>query len=473
MPKNKMFNLIQNFSYTLTSNLISLVISSIVILVVPKIIGVEEYGYWQLYLFYASYVGFLHFGWNDGIYLRYGGEKYEDLDKRYFFSQFWMMVIFQLSITFLMIVGSSFLFATNKNELFIFYMVSLNVLVVNTKYLLLYILQATNRMKEYSSITILDRFVYAVFIIVIVLFNIDKYQLMVFADLVGKFVSLIYAIYICKDIVFRKATTMYFDFKEVSENIIVGINLMIANIASNLIIGIVKFGIQRVWDVATFGKISLTLSISNLVMVFINALSLAIFPLLRRTDSKKLPEMYSIIRTMLMIPLLGVLLIYYPLKEILSMWLPQYKESLTYMALIFPMVIYEGKVALLTNTYLKTIRKERIILKVNIITVVVSLFTTLICTIILKNLLLAMVSIAFLLALRSILAEIMLAKFIIIEVKKDIILEAVVSILFILISWFINSWLGVLFYLIVYILYISIKRKDISNTYKKLKLLMK
>ena len=79
--KEKLIDLVKNFSYSLTSNLISLIISTLVVLVIPRIIGVEDYGFWQLYLFYSSYIGFLHFGWNDGIYLRYGGEEYDDLDK--------------------------------------------------------------------------------------------------------------------------------------------------------------------------------------------------------------------------------------------------------------------------------------------------------------------------------------------------------------------------------------------------------
>ena len=76
---SKAIEFIKNMSYSISSNLVSLIISTIVILIIPKIIGVEEYGYWQLYLFYTSYIGFLHFGWNDGIYLRYGGKEYKKL----------------------------------------------------------------------------------------------------------------------------------------------------------------------------------------------------------------------------------------------------------------------------------------------------------------------------------------------------------------------------------------------------------
>lgn len=473
MKKSNFFNIIQNFSYTLSSNLISLIISSLIIFVIPKIIGLEEYGYWQIYLFYLSYVGFLHFGWNDGIYLRFGGEQYNNLDKPLFFSQFWMISFFQIMIAFIIMFCSKLLYNTAENEFFIFNMIAINLIIVNVRYMLLYILQATNRMREYSVSTILDRLIYAVLIICLVLFGSNHYKPMIIADLVGKFISLLYLIYICRDIVIRKFSDFNFSFKEATENIKVGSNLMFANIASNLILGIIKFGVQRVWSVATFGKVSLTLSISNLLMTFINALSLAIFPVLRRTNRDRLPGMYSVIRTLLMITLLGLLVIYYPIKEILSLWLPQYANSLEYMALIFPMVVYEGKVALLTSTYLKTLRKEKVILRVNIVTVFISLISTLILTFYFKNLILTMLSIVFLLALRSILTELILSRIMDIDVKNDIILEGVLSITFISTGWFIDSWTGILLYLVVYLIYLVIKKKDISKTYKLLKKMLK
>src|SRR5699024_311861 len=99
----------------------------------------------------------------------------------------------------------------------------------------------------------------------------------------GKFISLIFAAYACKEIVFKKIDSFYLTISEAIVNINIGIKLMFANIAGMLIIGIVRFGIERVWDVATFGKVSLTLSISKMIMIFINAIGIIMYPLLRRT----------------------------------------------------------------------------------------------------------------------------------------------------------------------------------------------
>ena len=382
---SKAINFIKDFSYILISNLISLIVSILVVLIIPKLVGVEEYGYWQLYLFYASYVGFMHFGWSDGIYLRYGGKKYSELDKMLFFSQFYMLVLSQIIIASI-IALVAILFLTDQNRSFIMCMTSISLLILNIRQMLLLILQGTDRIKEYARATIIGRIVYFFTIIFFLIIGIREYQLMIVADLIGNIISLFFAMYYCKEIVFNRVTLFYFSFKEAINNISAGIKLTVANIASTLIIGVVRFGIERSWDVATFGRVSLTLSVSGLMILFINAIGIVIFPILRRTHSEKLPNIYVTIRDFLMVSLLGVMFLYFPLRIFLTEWLPKYSESLIYMELIFPMSVYEGKIVLLINTYLKTLRKEKLMLQINLIMLFISVVSTIVTTVILRNL---------------------------------------------------------------------------------------
>lgn len=468
---NKAKNFIKGFSYTLSSNLISLIVSTIVILIIPKLIGVEEYGYWQLYIFYASFVGFLHFGWNDGIYLRFGGAEYGELDKKLFFSQFVMLLVSQILIAIIVFIISKVL-AFDVDRHFIFKMISLTLVLDNVRWMLLFILQATNRIKDFARIIMLDRIIYIILIVFFLLGGIRDYRLLIAADIIGKVISLAFAIYLCKDMVFRKLSYFYFTFKEVAINISVGIKLMFANIASILLIGVVRFGIERSWDVSTFGKISLTLSVSNLMMIFINAVGLIMFPILRRTDEKKLPSIYETMRTLLMVPLLAIIVLYYPFKVLLSTWLPQYADSLMYMALLFPICVYEGKMALLINIYLKTLRKEQLMLKINLVSLGISIMITYLTTMVLKNLGLAIVSIVIILAFRCVLSEIFLSKILGISIYKDINLELIMTMIFMLTGWFINSWFTVGLYAGAYVIYLVIKRNDITDTIKNVRLLM-
>ncbi|MEK4039045.1 hypothetical protein NYE44_24285 [Paenibacillus sp. FSL L8-0493] len=468
----KAMSFIKNMSYTISSNLITLIISTLGILVIPKLLGVEDYGYWQLYLFYASYVGFLHFGWTDGIYLRYGGDEYNELDKKLFFSQFVMLFSSQIFIGIFMCFFTS-IFISDLNRGFIITMVSISMIIVNIRIMLIYILQATNRIKEYARVTMSDRVAFIILVIVFLLAGIRDYKVIILADLLGKLFSLIYSMVSCRDIVFNRISYFYLTINETTKNIGVGIKLMFANIASMLIIGVVRFGIELKWNMETFGKVSLTLSISNLLMVFINAVGIIIFPVLRRTNEDKLPLIYSTMKTFLMVPLLGLLVGYYPLKIILSVWLPQYTESLMYMALLFPMCVYEGKMALLINTYLKTLRKEKLILKINLVSVMLSITLTILFTLVIGDLTLAILSIVALLAFRSALAEVFLSRILNVSVYKDLLLEIAITLIFILTGWFLTWWIGAVLYLVAYSLYLVIKKKDITDTLKIVKQLIR
>ena len=75
---SKIISLLKGFSISIGANLVTIMVSLIVTLILPKFISVEQYGYWQVYLFYTTYIGIFHLGITDGIYLRYGGKQYEE-----------------------------------------------------------------------------------------------------------------------------------------------------------------------------------------------------------------------------------------------------------------------------------------------------------------------------------------------------------------------------------------------------------
>lgn len=101
---SKIKNVFQNVSYSVLANGINTLVSMVLVFIVPKALGVREYSYWQLYTFYVTYTGFFHFGWADGIYLKFGGKKYEELDKTYFNRQFWLLTFFEILIA--LVIGA-------------------------------------------------------------------------------------------------------------------------------------------------------------------------------------------------------------------------------------------------------------------------------------------------------------------------------------------------------------------------------
>lgn len=457
---------VKKVAYAVGANLLSLLVSILTTLIVPKFLGddVAQYGYLQVYLFYTGYIGFFHLGWCDGIYLRDGGKKYIDLKKPIYTSQFWLLTCVEM--IFAIFIGiAGMLFATNDEYIFITIAIAINVLLFLPRTMLSYYLQTTNRIKEYASITSVGRTIYGISIVIVVFFLSKNYHYFVWGDIIGKFIALIVSVWWCRDIVFSHHASFVATINEALANISIGIKLMFANIASMMITGIVRWGIQTQWDVATYGKISFAFSVSTLLLTFISAVALVLYPTLRRSNESLLKEMYQKIRDTLMIPLLGCLVLYYPIEMILSIWLPQYKLSMSYMAILFPMCIYASKMTMLIQTYMNVFRLENKMLRVNFIGVIVAIFTTIISVFWLKNLTLSMISIVINQMFRCIYAEIVLTKEICIGCMRDVVYEILLTVLFIISSWYIGEWIGVIVYLIGYLIYVFKKRDSLRDLF--------
>ncbi len=427
--------ILKSSTYVMLSNFTVLAISVFVILVLPKLVGVEDYGYWQLYLLYVSYIGFFHLGWVDGIYLRYGGKYYQEIDKRVFFSQFLLLTVFQLSVTVcILLLASQY---TSSDRTVIFSAVAVSLTATNLKIFFVYILQATNRIKESAILQSSDRlFLLAFFIILLVGHRID-YINIIWADVLARGVSLAIAMYLCSDIVFSKLSQFKLDIWEVIQNIKSGIGLMFSNVASMLIIGFVRFSIEAKWGVALFGKVSLILSASNLFLVFVNAFGIVFFPLLRRMEEERIKETFLNVRSLLLPALFFGLLLYYPVRWLLEIWLPEYKEGIGYLAFLFPVVIFESRMALLNNTYMKALRLEYKMLTINLCILLISIASVLVTILYFSSMAYAIISITFLLWLRCTVFDIYLAKTLRVDIVFDLICEIVIVLSFI----FMNNYL--------------------------------
>ena len=421
--------IIKKISYSVFANVISLLVSIFMVIIVPKFLSLEDYGLWQLFLFYYSYIGFFHFGWEDGIYLRYAGNSFETLDSKLFAGQLYGIIVLQLLVSAVVLTGSMW--------------------VINDP--------------------IKQRVLWCiVFIIPFVNFNNACNQIMQFTDLYFAKVFSIVSVslvgaYWCKSLLKLHFYPLKESLKEASINLSVGSKLMFANIASMLIIGIVRYGISIGWDITTFGKISLTLNVSNFLMVFISAVSVVLFPLLKHMEWGQLSNLYIRIRNCLSILILGAMIFYYPMKSLLSWWLPKYADSLIYMAVLFPVCLFECKVTLLVNTYLKSMRQEALILKINGIAVISSMMLTVVSVALFHNLTMAVFSIVFLYAGRCFLAEYHLQKLLSLNLRKDMMQEMLLVLVFIATGWKLNSWMTMIIYALCYGCYFILNRSKVHD----------
>lgn len=452
------------FSYALFTNIVSSFVTLLATFFIPKYFGnhIFDYGMQQIFVFYTGYIGFFHFGLCDGLYLRDGGKTYNELSKPIYSREFRVLVIITLIEAAVIMIGSRLLGGIGEYS-FIVVMVSANIIIQIQYTYFSYILQATGKIKYYAISQIVGSIAYIILLIILFVSKVVNYKLVILAYTVSQLIILCMYLYRCRDIVSSKPCDVKTGINEAWTNIKIGSQLLIANIAANLITGVVRFGIQMNWDVAIYGQISLTISISNILLLFVSAISMVLYPILRREGSQNYSGIYSKLRGFLMILLFGGMVFYYPIMKIAGYWLPQYMEGLKYMALLFPICCYSAKMSMLVLTYMKVMRLEKKILSVNLISVFISFVTTVVSCYLLKNLTLAMISIVFNQMIRCIIAELMLSKYIKYNPIRDIVIEAIMTCIFILCSWFVGGLTGVGLYVISYFAYLIIYKKNVKE----------
>ena len=455
-----------NVVVSIFAQIVSLAVSFILTLIVPRFIDEYHYAYWQTYVLYVGYVGILHFGLLDGLVLRYSKYDYEELDRARLRSQFTVLLVFTGTIAILS-GGISLLLLGGANKL-IFTLVAVGIVTKNVHTYGTYMLQITNRINKYVFVTIAQRVTYGLFVVMLIVLKVKDFYWYCLGDLIGDGVAIAISAFFNRGLYLGKALKPRDTFKEVGVNISSGIILMMANWSAMLMIGSAKMIIQWRWDELVFGKVSFAFSVSNVFLIFVTAISVVLFPSLQRIEQDKLPQMYKNIRNMLPLLLFFVMLFYFPGCWILSKWLPTYSQSFVYLGILLPIIFCSSKVSLLTNNYLKVYRKEKSLLLVNAISIGCGLALFAFCAYVLNNIFAVIASVVFIIMLNSVLAEIFVSKIIHVPLIKNFIIEALMSVGFILCASLLPRWWGCLAYFGVFAIYAAVNHKSILELWRSI-----
>ena len=197
---------IKNILFIAISNIIKLISSILIGFIIPKILGVTDYGYYKIFILYMTYVGLFHFGFIDGIYLKYGGVDYNELNKIKFRSYFRFLLYMETIIAVIGLVMTIIFIKGDKQ--FIFIMLFINLIAINMTTFFQFISQITSRFKEYSSRIIILSITNILIILILYFFNLTNYKIYTQLIVVTNFLLLMWYIYTYKDIVFGPHTKL-------------------------------------------------------------------------------------------------------------------------------------------------------------------------------------------------------------------------------------------------------------------------
>lgn len=449
-----------NMALSVTVQALSILIGFILNLIVPKFISEYDYSYWQTFLLYSQYLGIFHFGFLDGFVLRYSKYDYDELDRKSVRSQYCVIMFIDLVISIILLIAAFVVFSGVSRTICV--LLAFTTCVTISKNFVSFSFQTTNRIKEYAIYVIIHRVLYCALILACIIFKFTNYYwfciVFILSDLA---VVVILGFTKSKELFFGSFLKWKEIKPELKTTLSAGIWLMISAYAANFLIGSGKMIIQWFWDELLFGKISLAFSLSNFVLQFVTAISVVLFPSIKRISEDKLPQMYESIRNVISPLLFFILIFYFPGSILLEMWLPKYAQSITYLAILMPIIIYTSKVSLLTNNYLKAYRKEKSLLIINVSIVAVSFLIFLLLGYFVRNVKVLLIAIVVAIMFRSLISEVVVMKLIKRKLYFKFIVEIALTVIFIVSATMLNVWIACIIYTTSFVIYCIIERKSL------------
>lgn len=323
-------------------------------------------------------------------------------------------------------------------------------------------------MKAYAECIITERLFSVFGGLIALLLGYRGYLLLIILDVIGRFLSLFVVLKTSRAIVFQVPRFKRSELTETRGFMISGSMVLFATLASSIVIGIVRYAIEEYWDITAFSKVSLTISISNMATRCINAIGLVMFPTLRRISKERLPQIYRLMNCGLMILIFGMLIFYQPMAHLLEVWLPEYADSVKYAAILLPVCAYECKNVMLISTYLKTIFADKVLLLINLLSILTSLGFTVLTVYVLNSIELAVLSMLISLMLRCVLGELYLGRRLDMRVWKHVWQEGILAAFFILCNWYLGS-VGMVLYAIGFMVFCITSQREIREIYQFVK----
>lgn len=360
----------QGFRYVLASQLLVLLLGLLKAFAVPALLSVANFGYWQLYVFYTTYVGVFSLGFNDGLYLRYGGKELKDLP----LDRIRPAVRIYAGVLLVMALAVAWVFSddADPNRRIVMALVAANIVVMGILAIFSQLLQATNQFRRFSLFNAADKVFFLILLPGLIVLKIDSFTVLAAADLTAKVCLLGVFLVLHPEFIQGPKKDARSTIDEYFENVRAGIPLMIANVCGMLVLGAGRIVVEYFDTLDNYAYYAFGVAMTNLVLVGITALSVVSYPVLKRLSENDFFGYYNSANRKLFLFNCVMLLVYFPVVYVIDALLPKYQPVVPYLAVLFAITALQAKMQLLNNTFYKALRRESDMLLANASSLVIA-----------------------------------------------------------------------------------------------------
>ncbi len=307
------------------ANILNLFISIGNGFLLPKYLSVEAYADLKIFLMYISYIGAFHFGYIDGIYIKYGGKNLSEINGRELESEKKTLALLQLVVS-IPIILIAFLVKDIKLLFAAICILPSNLVAF---YKLVY--QATGSFKKYRYITNLSSFlVFLCNLLLLFLVKTDKTIWYIGIQAIVFYIVWLY--YEHKNRVVGVKLSNKEILERIWSNINLGIIIMLGNSMSIWITNLDRWFVKVFCNVSEFAYYSFAVTMLKMINIIITAFSVTLYNFFCVDFSKK--TIYNIRELVLVV---GAILIavFFPLHFVIQIYLNEYINTIPVIQILF------------------------------------------------------------------------------------------------------------------------------------------
>lgn len=306
------------------SNLIKVIVTLMTTFMIPICLSVSGYGEYKVFQLYVSYMGIMHLGFCDGIFLKYGGLTIEN-NKNTIENEHTTFYVYVIILTVIFVVAS---FLLNNVLLFAFSLCIIPSLLFNYY---TYLYQSLGEFQRYTRILNINSILNIIsYLILIFVFRISDYRFYIVVYIIIGYTINFYCLFDFHHL--QNLRLGRFSIESLVKPIKLGILLMIGNFSYIFLQNIDKWFVKWKFSLDFFSYYSFACQLLTVFNMFIMPISIVLFNYFcnQKNKLKEIEVLRKIIYLLLMIVSL-----YFWLNYIISNFLIKYQSSLKILLILF------------------------------------------------------------------------------------------------------------------------------------------
>lgn len=320
---------LKNIVSVAMTNIVNFGTGFLINFMLPIVLSVVDYGNYSQYILYMSFSYLFNAGFNDGIYIKYGGKEDHELNQKQVHEEHSFVFFFQLIVFALMFAYSiwqqSIIFALFSTATFFN---ALNVYHQN-------FLQATGKFLLFSRGNILKSlFNILLLLIAIFIFQFDNYVIYIVIHILT-FVFL-FAFYEF-NFLRKHGLQLVFNPEGKFDLFRVGVFILIANMSLTFVGNAGRWVVNWRYSIEAFAQYSFQNSVLNVILLIVNAVGMVFYNVISKRRDERL---LNVIKNASIYLGVGAGLAFFVFKVIIEVFLPEYTNAISLLSITFIAIPY-------------------------------------------------------------------------------------------------------------------------------------